>query len=154
MSPIDCLPLSQVPGAAPILARWFAAEWADHYAGRTLAEIEGDIPVVNGDGWPLILVARRGEAICGTAALRQTSIAAFSSLTPWLGGLYVEPSSRGAGVATALIAATESEARRRGFAHLNGGTGTAHVLFEKLGWTRVGDALQEGQLVAVHQRRL
>jgi len=152
MSALACLPLAAVPQALPTLARWFALQWPDYYAGRSLAEVEADFPL--NDDLPHILIALRGGVPVGTAALRAGSIRSHAHLTPWLGGLLVAPEARRSGVASALIAAVESEARRRGFDALHAGTVEAHPLFEALGWSRIGETEQDGQPVTVFLRRL
>lgn len=154
MTALACVPLSSVPEAATTLARWFLAEWPEHYAGRTVSEVEADFPVVDNGGLPLILAACRDGELCGTAALRESSILNFAALSPWLGGLYVHPSCRRSGVARALIGAVEQEARLRGYPVLYAGTVHAHAVFDRLGWTRVADTVQAGEPVTVYEKSL
>jgi GNAT superfamily N-acetyltransferase len=139
-----------MPEASPLLARWFISEWADHYAGRALAEVQADFPIPGAGQLPVILVAVKDGAPCGTAALRTGSIRTFDHLTPWLGGLYVEPRSRRRGVATSLIAAVSRAARARRAPALYAGTVEAQALFEALGWRRVADTTQDGAPVTVY----
>src|SRR5688572_12732366 len=122
MIAVVCIPLSQAPEAKPVLARWFLAEWPEHYAGRSVAEVEADFAAPDDGGLPYIIAAFRGSTLCGTAALRETSILTFQGLTPWLGGLYVHPSQRRTGVARSMIAEIEAEAVRRGSSSLYAGT--------------------------------
>jgi GNAT superfamily N-acetyltransferase len=154
MSRIDCIPLSAIPETAPLLARWFMSEWTDHYAGRTLAEVQADFPIPGAEELPLILVAVSDGRPCGTAALRTGSIRTFSHFTPWLGGLYVEPSSRRLGVATSLIGAVSQAARARAAPALYAGTTEAHALFDALAWRRVAETIQDGAPVTVYETPL
>ena len=137
-----------------MLARWFLTEWPEHYAGKSVADVEADFPASAESALPLIMVAMRGGEACGTAALRQSSILNFAALTSWLGGLYVHPSFRRTGVARALIAAIEDEARRRKSRALYVGTVDAQVVFDRLGWTRLAETMQAGQPVTVYEKAL
>lgn len=151
---IRCIPLSAAPEAAALLAQWFKAEWAEHYEGRSLAEVQADFPIPTDGGLPVIIVAFEGGAPCGTAALRASANHATALLTPWLGGLYVEPRSRRRGVARALLAAAEAEARRRGFTMLHAETAQARPLFEALGWGRIGETFESGEPITVYAKAL
>lgn len=152
MSALACLPLAAVPKVVPVLARWFAAEWPDYYAGREAAEIEADFPF--GGGLPRIVVAMEDGLPVGTAALRAGSIRSHEHLTPWLGGLYVHPSHRRRGVARALIEQVADEARRRGAPILYTGTVEAQPVFQALGWSRLAQTEQDGRPVTVFFRPL
>ena len=150
MGTLRCIPLRDAPQTIPTLARWFVAEWSHHYAGRSAAEVEADFPVTAPDQTPAIFVAMDGDEPCGTAALRDQSIRAFPTLSPWLGGLYADRPYRRQGVARVLIETVADEARRRGHARLYSGTVSAHALFEALGWIRTAETFQDGEPVTVY----
>ena len=68
------------------------------------------------------MVAFCDGVLCGTAALRPTSLTTHPHLTPWLAALLVAPEVRGEGVGNRLLAAIEGYARSLGFRELFVGT--------------------------------
>ena len=110
--------LIDAPGAAPVLARWFVAEWGPWYGPGGDGDAEADLAACRvRDALPLCLVALGpGDVVLGTAALRDESVGSELGVGPWLAGLLVAPEHRGRGVGAALVAAIEGEAANLGFA--------------------------------------
>jgi GNAT superfamily N-acetyltransferase len=131
--------LAARPQAIPRVARWWCDEWGlpgrhgsfDDY----VRELEGLRP----DALPIHLLAEHAGTAVGVATLK---VKPEHPMAPpqahWLSGVYVEPSSRGRGVATSLCFEILALAGRRSVGEvylqttrLDGG------LYAKLGWTPV-----------------
>ena len=124
--PVRTILLADMPQAIPVLARWFVAEWGPYYGPAGPGSAEQDLrSCCNRDGIPLALVALDGNGTAiGTVALKPESVASHRHLGPWLAALLVAPEHRGRGIAAALVAAIEQEARRLGFTEIyTGATG-------------------------------
>jgi len=83
---------------------------------------------------PIGRVAVVAGAVVGHGALTATSHGAAGDEGPWIGGLVTQPDVRGRGVASALVAALETCARRRGAARILATTGAAAGVLERRGW--------------------
>ena len=70
---------------------------------------------------------------------------------PWLTGLLVAPEHRTQGVATALTAALEEEARRLGFGALYTSTDAADGIMRRRGWQPIGTSTSLRGEVTVFQ---
>ena len=64
-----------------------------------------------------------------------------SEFTPWMGSLYVDPEMRGKSIARALILHIRKRAKAEGFDTLYLRTEHTSKYYEKLGWTKVCDAV-------------
>jgi predicted N-acetyltransferase YhbS len=148
--------LCDAPAALPELAQSFLLESPEYFRGQTADEVRDRIltPTLQRDAVPLALVARLGQRVAGTVALRHDSISTHPHLGPWVAALHVRPAVRGQGVGSALIQAAEREAGRLGFARLYAGTGHAAPLFERLGWTPVERLTYWNEPLVVLQRDL
>ena len=151
--PVRTILLADMPEAIPVLARWFVAEWAPYYGPAGPGDAEKDLEsCCNRDGIPLALVALdAGGAAIGTVALKPESVASHRHLGPWLAALLVAPEHRGRGVAAALVAAIEQEARRLGFTEIyTGATGLVRG-----GWRPLeGEAASLRGPITVYRRDL
>ena len=122
------------------LAHHFFDEWRPVYEKRGLslddvvAACEERAQI---DKLPLALVALEDGAVIGTGALKLDDLELRPSLNPWLGGLFVLPSHRNRGVATALINRLLEEARRLHLSVLYLWTPSAESLYSKLGWKTI-----------------
>lgn len=78
-------------------------------------------------------VARRSESVVGCGAVKKHAPGIAEIKRMW-----VAPTARGQGVATALLAALESEARRQGYTQVvldtNKALTEAHALYRKAGY--------------------
>lgn len=144
------------PGAAPTLAAWFIAEWEPWYGSGGDAAAAADLAAcASRDALPICLVALDdGDVPLGTVALKQESAGSETGQGPWLAALLVDPARRREGIATALIATLEDEARRLGFAAIYTSTDTAASLMQRRGWTEVGTTDTLRGRVAIFRRDL
>ncbi|MDQ6624468.1 MAG: GNAT family N-acetyltransferase, partial [Verrucomicrobiota bacterium] len=113
--------LAHHPGAIPQLAAWGYAEWRPVFdqLGMTLEDVVATFESrARIDGLPLALVAIENGVVAGTGALKESDLPLRSDLTPWLGGMLVDPAQRRRGIGTALIARLIEEARRLGLDRL------------------------------------
>jgi GNAT superfamily N-acetyltransferase len=119
--------------ALTTLAAAYEREWPDWYRPETEAALADLRRRARSRGMPFGLVAvTEGRAI-GTCALVEDGPQP-STLTPWLGGLWVDPAERRRGVAAALALNAMSEARQQGFERLYAASIDADGFFRRLGW--------------------
>ena len=145
--------LADTPEAIPVLARWFVEEWEPYYGPAGRGDAEHDLRLCcNRDRIPIALVALDADgAAIGTAALKPDSMDSHRHLGPWLAALLVARDHRGEGVAAALVAAIENEARRLGFTEIY--TGASGL--RRGGWRPVeGEAPTLRGPVTVYRRDL
>jgi GNAT superfamily N-acetyltransferase len=144
--------VSDRPDLAPIVAAWLVNAFG-HPGGRTVEEVTS-----------LILAPPRGpeesfvlldqDQPVGTASLAHDDLASRRDLTPWLAGVFVEPSFRGRGYATALVRQVEAFASSACVTNLWLYTWSAEPLYARLGWRRVGLERDRGQEVVLMARDL
>ena len=104
--------LIEHPEYVPQLAQWLFAQWDSVlHEGNTEARIR---KLKNREVLPIARMAHAEGQLLGTAALRVHDLEGREDLTPWLGGVFVGPDFRRAGVGAALCTAVEEEARSRG----------------------------------------
>ena len=128
--------LVDVPETISILVRWFIEEWEPYYGSSGPGDAQRDLTsCCNRADIPLAIVALdvNGNPV-GTAALKPHSLDSHRHLSPWLAALLVERGQRRKGVASALIAAIEDEARRLGFDTLYSDTGSGSTLLQRRSW--------------------
>jgi GNAT superfamily N-acetyltransferase len=144
--------VSDRPDLAPIVAAWLVNAFG-HPGGRMVEEVTS-----------LILAPPRGpeesfvlldqDQPVGTASLAHDDLASRRDLTPWLAGVFVEPSFRGRGYATALVRQVEAFASSASVTNLWLYTWSAEPLYARLGWRRVGLERDRGQEVVLMARDL
>jgi GNAT superfamily N-acetyltransferase len=138
----------------PTLARWFRDEWPDYYGERSLAAIEDDFHrELNRDAIPMRLIAFEDGSLAGTAVLRGSALDGYEQYSPGLGGLYVHPSMRNRGIASALVAATTRLAAGLGLGDVYSATGPAQGLLERLGWRLIDSVHHEGEELGIYHCR-
>ena len=109
------------------LERWFVREWEPYYGADGSGDARSDLAeCCQRDQSPIALIAFCEGVLCGTAALRPTSVTTHPQLTPWLAALLVSPEARGQGVGECLVEAVEGYARDFGFRELFVGTSAPH----------------------------
>ena len=151
------VPLSEAPAARPQLARWFAAEWPNWYGPGGKGDAAADLAAAaeSRDSLPFGLVAvDDAGAALGTATLKADGAGCERGAGPWLGALLVGAAHRGKGIAGALVAATEAEGRRLGFAAIYCAVTPSRTLLRRCGWEFAGTAGSFGQPLAIYCRRL
>ncbi len=115
--------LADHPERLDELEEWFLREWEPWYGLDGPGDARADLEeCCQRDDLPLAVVAFCDGSLCGTAALRPTSISTRPDLTPWVAALLVSPAFRNRGVGAALVRAVEEWARHLGFDELYVGT--------------------------------
>lgn len=128
--------------ALPVLAPWFAEEWAPYYGPTGRGNAHADLKASsNRDCLPVCLVAFDStDEIVETASLKAESLPSHRHLTPWLAALLVAPNRRGEGIGTTLVAAVEREARRFGCQRLYAASDVLGGLLQRRGWHEIDKA--------------
>ena len=145
--------ISDRPDLAPIVAQWRVDEFHRHPGGYTVEKMTRLIlaPPV---GPKETFVLFDGDQPAGTAALMREDLETRPDLTPWLGGVFVQPAFRGRGYASALVRQVESFALAAGVPVLWLYTWKAETLYARLGWQRVGIEQENGEDVVLMRRAL
>src|ERR1700712_1479614 len=102
--------VSDQPDLAWLAAQWRVGALFDHPGGYTVEEMAALI-LAPSNGPNETFVLFDGDQPVGTAGLMHSDLESRPDLTPWFGGLYVEPAFRGRGHATALVRCVEGCAR-------------------------------------------
>jgi predicted N-acetyltransferase YhbS len=139
--------LADHPGAICQLARWFRAQWPDHYGSRSAAEIEDDF---RASSLP-ILLAFEGSEMTGTVALRAHALDGVPQLAPGLGGLYVASAHRNRRIGTELVRAGMRVAGDLGYPALYVASAHAGKIFEQLGWETMPSVMHNGEAMAIYR---
>jgi GNAT superfamily N-acetyltransferase len=104
---------------------------------------------MNRDVLPIAWLAHEGGRALGTAALRASDLPGREDLSPWLGGVYVEPPFRGRGIASSLCRTVEERAAALGYRRLYLFTLDQRSLYERLGWRTLERAEWRGRAADV-----
>ncbi|MCC7633474.1 GNAT family N-acetyltransferase [Stenotrophomonas rhizophila] len=96
--------LSHTPALLPVVAQWYFSEWGRHVPGLGLADECQRLEVFLHDAeLPLLLIAMdQGEPVAA-AQLKFHERTERPEREHWLGGVYVQASHRGQGLAALLI---------------------------------------------------
>ena len=161
IQPVQIEPLGGLGHLAPVLAAWHHAEWGHLYADEVwshaiaVREFEAmaepgsaDRTWVAFDG-----SARDVDAVLGSVSLLATDdLAGFEHLTPWLASMFVTPTARGRGVATALTDALLLGARADGHDVVHLFTSGQQHFWADRGWSTVATVDAEGHPATVMAR--
>ena len=148
--------LADRPEAIPIVARWYFDEWCRE-AGHAYEEICQRIGAPRErDQLPIVVLAVEGAFVVGVAELKPHEMQSlYPGRSPWLGGVFVRPESRGQGIASALAARIVEIAAQGGHERiflqttaLDGG------LYARLGWQPLEQVHYRGLDVLVMAKRL
>jgi predicted N-acetyltransferase YhbS len=148
-------PLVERPDLVAQVAAWGFAEWGHLNPGETLEKrvvrIEGKMNV---DRVPVAFVALDdADDIVGTASLIFDDLEG-DPRNPWLASVFVLPTHRKQGIASALVRTVEATARRLGYARLYLFTSTAPDLYAGLGWRPLERRDYRGEHIQVMDRTL
>jgi GNAT superfamily N-acetyltransferase len=145
--------ISERPELASLVAEWRVRAFFPQPSGYTVVEMTALI--LRPPGGPnRTFVLFDGDRAVGTAGLMRSDLESRPDLTPWLGGLYVEPAFRGRGHATALVRQVEDAARAVPVSTLWLYTLSADGLYLRLGWQHAGVEQEDGRDVVVMRRDL
>lgn len=138
------------PNLVETVARWQWGEWghlnpADSLAAR-IASLRDQ---TNPDRIPTTYIALNGDEPLGSASLVDYDMETHRELSPWLASVYVTPTARGRGVASALVRRVVRQAAVLGNPRLYLYTENARGLYEKLGWRVIATDHFEGSLVTI-----
>ena len=90
--------------AIPVVAKWYFDTWGYLMPDKTENEVQNTLEkYLNTDKVPLMLVATEQSNILGAAQLKFREMDIYPEKIHWLGGVFVEKSSRGRGVASAMV---------------------------------------------------
>ncbi len=148
--------LSEIPETIAQIAKWYSDEWGYIGEGRSTKELELKLnDYLNDDKLPLIIVAVDKGRLVAAAQLRFHEMEIYPDREHWLGGVYVEASSRGQGVAEKLIEAIIDKARTLGVESINLQTeDMSGGLYKKLGWQAVEQVTYHGIKVLVMEKSI
>jgi GNAT superfamily N-acetyltransferase len=136
---IEFAPLVQRRQEIPRVARWWCDEWGLPERHPSFTAYVQELEALSPDTLPLHLIAEREGRALGVATLKaKVDHLVARGCSYWLSGVYVEPTSRGQGIATALCQKVVEAARTHAIEtlylqteHLGGG------LYSRLGWRRL-----------------
>ena len=146
---ITIRPLGEIPQATRVLAEWFHDQWHD-YDGRSVAAIEAQLAENFGLGAvPITFVAESGSDLIGTVSIDLSDLPEFDYLSPWLASLYVVPSSRRAGIGTALVQKALAFAHAHRISVLYLWTPRSTRLYKNCGWTVFDSTTYNSQAITL-----
>lgn len=127
--------LADHPEYVPSLAAALLEQWRWITPELTLSDRTARMEAhLNRDTLPIAWVAHADGQALGTAALRVHDLEGREELTPWLGGVWVNPQSRNRGAGSALCTVAEAKARAMGFRELFLFTLDRQAWYAALGW--------------------
>jgi GNAT superfamily N-acetyltransferase len=139
-------PLREHPEFVAELARLFEQEWPEWYGASRRGDAMQDLSAfANPEGVLPVGVVALSEAgqPCGVAALKASSIAEYSHLSPWAAAGFVLPRLRGQGIGASLLSALLVEANRLGYSSVYCATSTAKSLLHRVGWQFVEQTVHD-----------
>jgi GNAT superfamily N-acetyltransferase len=146
-------PLADHLDHVPLLAEWHHAEWGHLNRAIPLeARAERLRKRATRGGIPTCVVALVGDDLAGSASLVESDMDTHAELTPWLASVYVSPSFRRRGIASALVEEIEKLAAREGVDTLWLWTPDQERLYARLGWVTTAREPYRG-LIAVIMRK-
>ncbi|MDP2126750.1 MAG: GNAT family N-acetyltransferase [Pseudohongiella sp.] len=96
--------LTDRPEALKIISYWYYEEWGRWNPKNSVQSISKKLlQSMNKDKVPLILLAIDRDDVVGAVELKYREMDIYPDKEHWLGGLFVEPRYRGAGVGKRLI---------------------------------------------------
>jgi GNAT superfamily N-acetyltransferase len=144
--------VSTHPDLAPLVANWLVAEFG-YPGGRTVDEVAADmLGPTRGPEETFVLFDQ--DRPVGTASLAHDDLKSRRDLTPWLAGVFVDPSARGLGYASALVRHVEAFAAAHSVPTLWLYTWTAAPLYARLGWQHMAFLTDRGREVVLMTRQL
>ncbi len=149
--------LKEQPDCIVQIAQWYYAEWKDIYAasGMSFEDVKAAVAErTNTDVIPLAIVAVDDRRIVGTGFLKTYDMDTRIELTPWLAGIYVEPTQRRRGVGTMIVSSLEGIAKNLGIRRLYLYTPRSGIFYTRLGWAEYEITTYKGQQVTIMEKQL
>ncbi len=126
----------------PEVARWHWENggWREDPKGSVDSWTQGLLGRTNRDRIPATYFALRGNDLVGSVTLVEHDLPDRRDLQdfgPWLAGVHVVRSARGAGIGSRLVRHAEERARSFGVSRLFLYTSLAALFYQRLGWRTV-----------------
>ncbi len=104
--------LADHPHEAEKIAQWYYGEWAYVFPNITVNMVLEKVveKSVNRTEIPLAIVIHDNSELVGVAELKIRENANYPQYEHWLGGVFVDPLSRGSGIGGLLISEAKSKA--------------------------------------------
>ena len=104
--------LADHPHEAKKIALWYYSEWAHVFSNITVNMVLDKVveKSVNRTAIPLAIVAHDNSELVGVVELKYRENANYPQYEHWLGGVFVDPLSRGHGIGGLLISEAKSTA--------------------------------------------
>lgn len=143
--------LADKPDAIPQIAQWYSDEWGYLGDGRTTDALELKLRTyLNRDKLPLMVLAKGRETLIAVGQLRYQEMDTYPPDSHWIGGVYVEQTHRGRGIAQHLLENIISIARKQGITRLYLQTeDITGGLYARMGWTAIEEVTYHGVDVLV-----
>lgn len=142
--------IADYPDFIETVARWQWGEWGHLDPTDSLAaRITSLSAQTDPNRIPTTYIALDGDEPLGTASLVKHDMSTHRELLPWLASVYVTPTARGRGVASALVRHVVGQAAAMGVTRLYLYTPDAQGLYEKLGWRVMAEEHFEGHPVTI-----
>lgn len=142
--------LANHPQLIEAVARCCNAEWPWYYSNGSIdAALNYHSRTATRCGVPCALVALEGQSLLGTIAILEEDMDVRGHLSPWLGCLYVFPQFRGKGIASALIEAGVSLAKKQQIGTLYAWTEVLNAALAERGWSFVERLRYQGRDVEI-----
>ena len=140
MADFTIIPLTEKTELVDACAAWSYGEWGSQVPTRNLMKVYEDyVESIKDEMLPMTWIAVVGDQPVGMARLKKNDHIEREDLTPWFSSLYVHPRYRGMGIAQALCAHVEKQAKDvYGYEEIYLFTGTGDKMYEKLGYVKIG----------------
>ena len=138
-----------------LCAEWLISEWGHFDPSITKQDKISELTSTARSGeLPFNFIAREGNELLGLGRILKTDLECRKDLSPWLGDLYVKPSSRGKGVGSQLVRYGEEIARDLGFRMLYLFVSDQEDFYSRLGWTLHSEVSEKGSPVKILEKAL
>jgi len=148
--------LSNRRDSIPVVAKWYFDTWGYLMPHENENEVQRALEAyLNTDKIPLMLLATEESNILGVAQLKLREMDIYPEKEHWLGGVFVEKSSRGKGIASVIIQEIIEIAGKLNVEVLHLQT-IRHDggLYKKLGWKPVEIVNYKNEEVLVMENKL
>jgi GNAT superfamily N-acetyltransferase len=152
-------PLASHPELVPITAEWHFREWGHTDPGSSVEAWTAAMTRQVSDGASILIALADGSAagVVGLVAQDMPGYGPAAGLTPWVKGLYVDPSQRRKGAGTLLMHHCETMAASLGnrslYLYTERGS-PAQALYERLNWHAIHVGRYDGIGITVMRTSL
>jgi len=144
---VDLLPDEE---AVRTVASWQWQEWGAGYPDMTLDGFVTEVrKALRSATIPIVLVARVGVEVIGTASIILNDLPTRQDLKPWLASVFVLPEYRNSGIGTSLTREAIKHAKILKLRSLYLFTHDKTAFYKKFGWREVDRAVFMGEDVDI-----